>query len=433
MMRSISDCLHNILVGFWPACAAVALVIVGLFNGAAGGTAADTPANQPTNPVGFYATRYEKTPTATAMTAMGRTLFFDTALSASGRMSCASCHDPAHAMSPANSLSVQLGGPQLQDAGNRAVPSLKYLQTSPAFTEHYFGSEGNDSEDQGPTGGFTWDGRFNQPHEQAIAPLLSPVEMANANSHDVIAKLRHSPSAAQFRQTYGDHVLDVGNEPLAWNGLLLALEVFQQSPADFYPYTSKYDAWLRHQVALSEREQRGLTLFNDPDKGNCAQCHVSAIQSGAFPQFTDYGLIALGVPRNAAIPSNSDSTYFDLGLCGPLRTDLQSSTDYCGRFKTPTLRNVALKKSFFHNGVMHSLEDVIRFYSERDVHPEKFYPVRADGRVDKFNDIPIAYQDNLDVTAPFDQPNRRQPLFTDAEIADLLAFLNTLTDGYTSP
>jgi len=139
------------------------------------------------------------------------------------------------------------------------------------------------------------------------------------------------------------------------------------------------------------------------------------------------------VPRNAAIPINANPAYFDLGLCGPLRTDLQNHPQYCGRFKTPTLRNVALKKSFFHNGVLHSLEDVIRFYSERDVHPEKFYPRKTDGSVDKFNDLPAAYRGNLDATAPFNQPNRSQPLFTDAEITDLLAFFNTLTDGYTTP
>jgi len=432
-MRSTPYCLSNILVGFLSTSGAVVLAVVGLVNCGGGSATTGTPNPQLSTPVGFYATQYEKTPTAAAMTAMGRILFLDTALSSSGRMSCANCHDPANAMGPANSLSVQLGGPQLQDAGNRATPSLKYLQTSPAFTEHYFGSEGNDSEDQGPTGGLTWDGRFNQPHEQATAPLLSPVEMANANSLDVIARLRNSPSAAQFRLTYGDHVLDAGNEPLAWNGLLLALEVFQQSPADFYPYTSKYDAMLRKQVALSDSEQRGLALFNDTQRGNCATCHVSVIQSGAFPQFTDNGLIALGVPRNAAIPSNANPAYFDLGLCGPLRTDLQSHPEYCGRFKTPTLRNVALKKSFFHNGVLHRLEDVVRFYSERDVHPEKFYPRKADSSVDKFNDLPAVYRGNLDSTAPFNQPNRSQPLFTDAEIADLLAFLNTLTDGYTTP
>jgi cytochrome c peroxidase len=422
-----------IVVDFWLASAASVLALVGLVNCGGGGTTPGTPNTQQTTPVGFYATQYEKTPTAAAMTALGRALFLDTALSASGRMSCASCHDPAHAMGPANSLSVQLGGPQLQDAGNRAAPSLKYSQTSLAFAEHYFGSEGNDSEDQGPTGGLTWDGRFNQPHAQATAPLLSPVEMANVDSLDVIAKLRNSVSAAQFRQTYGEHVLDAGNESLAWNGLLLALEVFQQSPADFYPYTSKYDAMLRKQLALSANEQRGLALFNDSQRGNCASCHVSVIQSGAFPQFTDYGLIALGVPRNAAIPNNANPAYFDVGLCGPLRTDLQSHTEYCGRFKTPTLRNVALKKSFFHNGVLHSLQDVVRFYSDRDVHPEKFYPRKVDGSVDKFNDLPVVYRGNLDSTAPFNLPSRSQPLFSDAEIADLLAFLNTLTDGYTSP
>ncbi|HEY8906146.1 MAG TPA: cytochrome-c peroxidase, partial [Rhodoferax sp.] len=227
-MHSTPSRRSNFFVEFWPTSVAVVLAIVGLANCDGGRAATGNPNPLPIHPIGFYATSYEKTPTAAAMTAMGRILFFDTTLSASGRMSCANCHDPAHAMGPANSLSVQLGGPKLQDVGNRAAPSLKYLQTSPAFTEHYFGSEGNDSEDQGPTGGLTWDGRFNQPHEQATAPLLSSVEMANTDSHDVIAKLRNSPSAVQFRQTYGDHVLDAGNEPLAWHGLLLALEVFQQ-------------------------------------------------------------------------------------------------------------------------------------------------------------------------------------------------------------
>ena len=201
-MHSTPYRLPNFLVGYLPTSATVVLAVVGLVNCGGGSAATGAPNAQLTHTVGFYATQYEKTPTAAAMTAMGRILFFDTALSASGRTSCASCHDPAHAMGPANSLSVQLGGPQLQDAGNRATPSLKYLQTSPAFTEHYFGSEGNDSEDQGPTGGLTWDGRFNQPHEQATAPLLSPVEMANTDSHDVIAKLRNSPSAAQFRHAF---------------------------------------------------------------------------------------------------------------------------------------------------------------------------------------------------------------------------------------
>jgi cytochrome c peroxidase len=92
---------------------------------------------------------------AEAIAALGRTLFFDPALSASGRIACATCHDPAYAFSAPNALSVQSGGPDLHRPGIRAVPGLMYGRDTPAFTEHYFESEdeGDESVDQGPTGG----------------------------------------------------------------------------------------------------------------------------------------------------------------------------------------------------------------------------------------------------------------------------------------
>src|SRR5690242_19455527 len=75
---------------------------------------------------------------AAALTALGRVLFFDPGLSASGRMACATCHDPDHGFSPANDQAVQPGGPALDRFGTRAVPGLTYAQFSPGFTEHYF-------------------------------------------------------------------------------------------------------------------------------------------------------------------------------------------------------------------------------------------------------------------------------------------------------
>ena len=101
----------------------------------------------------FYATRFAKRPTVPALTALGRALFFDPALSASGRLSCATCHDPTHAYGPANDLAVQLGGRYGSRAGVRAVPSLRYLQSVPRFDEHYHDSEGDNGVDQGPAGG----------------------------------------------------------------------------------------------------------------------------------------------------------------------------------------------------------------------------------------------------------------------------------------
>lgn len=371
-------------------------------------------------------------PSVADMTAMGRAMFFEPSLSISGKLSCASCHSPDHAYGPPNGLAVQLGGPELKDAGTRAAPSLRYLQNAPSFTEHFHDDDGDDSIDAGPTGGRNWDGRAQSGHEQALTPLLAKHEMGNVDAAAVVDKLRHGPLAAQFRKTYGKKIFEQPEQALRW--ALMSFEVFQESPADFYPYTSKYDAFLRKQVQLNPQELRGLALFNDETKGNCASCHISQITpGGAFPQFTDYGLINIGVPRNNKLPANADPTYFDMGLCGPYRTDLKEHQEYCGSFKTPTLRNVALRQSFFHNGSFTSLEQVLRFYVQRDTAPQKWYPKRPDGSVYKYDDLPPGLEANVNVEAPFDRHKGQAPALNEKEIADVIVFLKTLTDGYKVP
>ncbi len=376
----------------------------------------------------FYANSFDKKPNAAAMTALGRALFFDVSLSASGKMACATCHDPRRAFGPPNDLPVQRGGSDGRSNGARAVPSLMYMQNIPSFTEHYFDNDGNDSIDQGPAGGRTWDGRSQSAHDQARLPLFSPLEMANDGIDAVLAKVRRAGYAAQFRETFGDTVFD--DMDLAFKAVLMALETFQQSPQEFYPYSSKYDAWLRREASLSGDELRGLATFNDPAKGNCARCHPSGMRKGAFPQFTDFGYAAVAVPRNADIPANANHSYYDLGLCGPLRTDLVAKKDYCGLFRTPSLRNVATRRVFFHNGVLHRLEDAVRFYAERDTQPQKWYSRGASGATVKFDDLPLQYQGNVDTQAPFDRHTGDSPALTETDIKDILAFLNTLTDGY---
>ncbi|MDB5775244.1 MAG: cytochrome-c peroxidase [Herbaspirillum sp.] len=370
-----------------------------------------------------------KRPSVEALTNLGRLMFSDASLSASGRQSCATCHDPQHAFGPPNDLSVQLGGRDMKQPGKRAVPSLRYAQNVPPFSEHYHDDDGDDSVDAGPTGGRTWDGRADSAHDQARIPLLSPYEMANADAAEVVAKLKKAAYAPLLRAGFGDDIFD--NTDRAFQAASMALEVFQESPADFYPYSSKYDAFLRGQTQLSQQESRGLALFDAPDKGNCASCHISAVApNGAFPQFTDYGLIAIGVPRNRKIPANADPKYFDFGLCGPDRTDFADRPEYCGLFKTPTLRNVALRKSFFHNGVFHSLEQVMQFYVQRDTHPEKWYPRNRDGSIHKFDDLLPQHDANVNTEPPFGRKPGEQPALSEAEIQDVIAFLKTLTDGY---
>ncbi|MEO8935660.1 MAG: cytochrome c peroxidase [Burkholderiaceae bacterium] len=379
---------------------------------------------------GFYGTTFEKTPAPAAMTALGRRMFFDASLSASGRQSCASCHDPRFAYGPPNAKAIQSGGPTGRLPGVRAVPSLRYLQNVPAFTEHFAETDGNDSEDQGPAGGNGWDGRAPSKHDQARIPLLSPFEMANANEDAVVARIAKATYADDFRATFGAHVFD--DHALAFKAGTLALEVYQQSPSDFYPYDSRYDGWLRGRETLSPREQKGLALFNDANKGNCASCHPSTIREGAFPAFTDFGFAALGVPRNAAIPANADPRYHDLGLCGPFRTDLTDRADYCGLFRAPSLRNVAIRRSFFHNGVAHSLTDAVRFYADRDTNPERWYPLRG-GRVAAYDDLPAQYRAHVERDAPFGGRRGGKPSLDDREIADIVAFLQTLTDRDVAP
>ena len=158
-----------------------------------------------------------------------------------------------------------------------------------------------------------------------------------------------------------------------------ALQAYQLEDPNFHPYSSKFDLYAGNKIGgtLTPAETRGLKVFSDPNTGNCASCHYQgAGLNGSSALFTDFSYEAIGVPRNAAIAANADPGYFDIGLCGPLRADHPAAPGdgFCGMFKTPTLRNVATRKSFFHNGVMHSLEQVIRFYNTRDTMPEIWYP-----------------------------------------------------------
>ncbi|HEY4079535.1 MAG TPA: cytochrome c peroxidase [Burkholderiaceae bacterium] len=366
---------------------------------------------------------------AATLVELGKLAFFDPSLSASGRQSCASCHSPAHAYGPPNGLAVQLGGPELKDAGTRAVPSLRYLRRTPIWfkTTQTSLRERLTDTDNVPTGGFTWDGRFNTLAQQARAPLLAPNEMANASEGAVVQRLAASPNAQRFREVFGADIF--ARPEAAFAALAAALQRFQLDDPSFQPFSSKFDRYLDGKAELDAREQRGLKLFNDPNRGNCASCHiVQPGANGAHPLFTDFGFQALGVPRNPEIPANAKPDYFDLGLCGPVRTDQRAEKSYCGNFKTPSLRNVATRGAFFHNGRFHTLEEALHFYVERDTSPQHWYP-HADGQ-QRFDDLPAAMQDNVNRrNAPMTNERGARPVWSDADIADVVAFLKTLSDA----
>jgi cytochrome c peroxidase len=183
-------------------------------------------------------------------------------------------------------------------------------------------------------------------------------------------------------------------------------------------------------VNLSPQELHGLEIFNNPRIGNCASCHSSQVTSGGQgPLFTDFSYDALGVPRNMNIVSNQKSAFFDMGLCQSQAG--KDHPEFCGMFKTPTLRNVATRKVFFHNGKYTSLREAIRFYATRDTDPEKWYGRNTEGGITKFNDLPKEYRDNVSRDeVPYDQHFGRIPRISEEDIADMEAFLTTLTDGF---
>jgi cytochrome c peroxidase len=326
--------------------------------------------------------------------------------------------------------------------------------------------------------------------------LLNPIEMNNSSPDAVVKAVQNGPYAALFQQVYGQTVFS--NTTAAFNDIGDALQQYQIEDPSFGPYSSKFDLYIGNKVGgtLTPAETRGLQLFNDTTNGaGCAACHyVGANFNGSVGLMTDFTYQALGAPRNDAsipnntdpIPANANPSFVDMGLCGPYATlhipgsatsgagpDSFTGTPvpdpYCGRFKVPTLRNIATRNVFFHNGVFHSLVQVLNFYNTRDTNPEYWYPstggtgaitnnpsfalqptYTAGATIDKFNDLPAAYQGNIDEELPMGQgqtaaggataadgaqprPFHGTPQLTQQNISDLICFLKTLSDGYQPP
>ena len=359
-------------------------------------------------------------------------MFADPSLSASGRLACASCHSPERAFGPPNALAVQLGG-DMRQPGLRAVPSLRYLQATPPFTEHFFESEdeADESVDNGPTGGLTWDGRVDRGAEQARIPLLSPFEMANASPHEVVRRALEAGYGEALRAIFGDAVL--ADEERTFDGILKAFEVFEQDWRTFYPYTSKYDAYLAGKATLTAQERRGLDLFEDPDKGNCAACHISRRGlDGTPPQFTDFGLIALGRPAQSRHPGQRRSALVRPRPVRPAaRPTSAAARTIAACSARPRCATSRTRQTFFHNGVV-PLAARRRSRSTPSATPTPSAGTRkdADGTVRKFDDLPPEYRANVNTDPPFGRQPGEPPALTDAEIDDIVAFLGTLTDGY---
>jgi cytochrome c peroxidase len=338
---------------------------------------------------------------------LGKLVFHDTSLSASGQQSCATCH--VASLGHASARGLEAGGASFEHPGERNVPSLRYL----------FFNQGLQWDEEGKaSGGFFWDGRADSLQAQAGEPFLNPHEMANTSRADVVQRLKATAYAAQFSEVFGVNVW--ANADQAFQAMTLALASYQNQDPVFQRFDSQFDRVMRGQEQFSAQQERGWLLFQDENKGNCAACHTAQADDKGRPAlFTDFSYDNLGVPRNTALAVNAKPSFHDEGLCDRQR-------GVCGAFKVPSLRNVAVRRAFFHNARFTDLREVIAFYASRDTDPAKWY-----GKVsEKFNDATPANRRFINTSeAPYGGKLGETPPLSEQDIDDLLAFLHTLTDA----
>lgn len=357
--------------------------------------------------------------TEDARVTLGRRMFFDENLSEPHGTSCAACHDPAEAYSGAHRSEIGTAqGSRKGRYARRNTPSVMYLR----FVRRPHLVWDDDGDRPELFGGFFWDGRADTIASLVREPLLNPNEMNNRDLRQIADKVKHSSYAADLAREFDD-VFASGDKTI--EAISFCIEAFLTSGV-MSPFSSKYDDFVRGTAALSDLETRGLALFEDSNKGACSGCHRLDHSTG-LPQssmFTDYGYDAIAVPRNRALPENRDPRRFDLGVCGHRSQRLHTEdAPFCGAFRTPSLRNVAKRTRFMHNGYFSSLRDVVSFYATRATDPERWY---AHGT---FDDLPAKYADNVNQTLPpYDQLKGDPRRLTDADVAAIVAFLEALSD-----
>lgn len=350
-------------------------------------------------------------PTSTAnrtqLENLGRLMFFDTSLSNPVGQSCASCHNPQFAYSDQGKDVSPGASPELQ--GKRNAPSLSYVSFTPQW--HF------NEEDETWIGGFFHDGRALTLPQQALMPIFDPLEMGVPSPQVLKEKLQSSQYADELERIFGMQIWQQDTHLIDAVGQALA--AFQSSE-EFAPrFTSKYDAYLQGKVQLNEQEQNGLTLFEAEDKGNCAACHMSQPdEKGNLPLFTDFSYDNLGVPKNTKLrflslekSFNPDGKNFiDVGLANSPNINTPSAQR--GKFKVPTLRNIAITGPYMHNSFFTDLTEAVEFYNSRDGHAIWSIPeVKDNVNTEELGDLKLTPQ----------------------EIDDIVAFLETLTDGWQAP
>lgn len=278
---------------------------------------------------------------------LGRKLFYDPILSGNNTQSCGSCHKQKFAFVD-SSLKYSVGIDNLP--GTRNAMPLFNLGWN--------------------TKGLFWDGGATNLESQVIAPILNPLEMHDLLPN-VINKLRgHSEYPALFKAAFGTDSITVS----------LLMKAIAQFERTLISGNSKYDRYVRGTESLTPQELNGLNLYTDMSKGDCNHCHVLGSTFTDF-EYRNTGLDSIAVDKGRALVT------------------LNPTDD--GKFKTPTLRNIALTAPYMHDGRFSNLNEVLNFYNTG-----------------------FHYTQNLDLNLQTAVKGR----LSTQDMLDIIAFLNTLTD-----
>ncbi len=345
---------------------------------------------------------------------LGQLLFFDQALSLTENQSCASCHDPENAFIDARETSAKRAvsvGDDGKSFGNRNTPSIAYASHTPGFSQ----------DNEGYIGGFFMDGRATTLADQALEPFINPIEMALPN-HDALATkvLANSSYVTLIKQILGDSYTGSHKEVLSV--VKAALAEFQRGEF-FSTFDSKYDRYVRGEESLTPKEERGRSLFFS-QLANCSSCHLlNTANVTGNEVFTNYRYHNIGVPENpkARALAAASVEFPDLGLFQ--HPDINDAAEK-GKFKVPSLRNVAVTAPYMHNGVFKNLKTAVHFYNQFIVNnqstrtnPETNKPWR-----------PPEIKDNIS----HELLRQGQPM-DEQRLDAIVAFLKTLTDKRYEP
>ena len=364
----------------------------------------------------------EAAPGLTPEQALGKMLYSEKDLSLNRNQSCQSCHhpdagfaDPRNAADPFR-LPVS-EGTNTGMFGGRNAPTAAYAAYSPAFAW--------DQAARRYVGGQFWDGRAKTLEEQAGGPPMNPVEMAMPGRDVVGGRLAERPEYVQaFRDVYG---VDPAKAPpeIVFDRMAQAIAAYERT-AEVCAFSSKFDAWLAGQASLNRMELMGYRFFL---RAGCANCHSAQPErapggSAVPPLFTDFSYHNLGLPRNLALPGGADAPP-DLGLGGVAAVQAADPEGLQrGRFKVPTLRNVARTAPYGHNGVFRTLEELVSFYNTRDM-----LPTCPEGGAASARPCWRAPE----VAENVNRTDMGRLGMCPMQVRAIVAFLNTLTDGWTRP